>query len=322
MIRLDRTDVMIAGKLAGFIILLAISLVMLVAMTKNALAASIKDIAVVKGEVLTAGDLFHNLEKNADYVLGPAPQPGKDMILHARTLYRIASALDIDWRPQSTAQQVIVRRASTTIPASDIEAKLNEELRASGASGEFIAVPNSAIESISLPETEDRTFEISDLRYEPLKEYFEATIVAPSKEKPLKRIQVAGEVQKFISLPVLKTTMKNGDIISIGDLDFIDVAVKNLPKDIILDADKIAGMTPRRIVTAGKPVAFNDMQSPRMVGRGETVTLVFKDGGMVVSTKGKSMQDGVMGEMVRVTNITSSKQLAGVITGLREVTVH
>lgn len=322
MTRIDRTDVILAGKLAGFIALLALSLFILTALTKNALAANIKDIAIVKGDVLTAGDLFEGLDKNADYVLGATPQPGKDLVLNARTLYRIASALDISWRPQSTAQQVIVRRSATIIPASDIQAKLEEEIRASGATGDFKVKPNGAIESIALPDSADKTFEISDLRYEPHKDYFEATIVAPSKDKPLKRTTISGEVEKFISLPVLKTTMKNGEIISIGDMAFIDVSVKTLARDTILDADKIAGQTPRRLAVAGKPLSFNDVQSPQLVGRGETVTLLFKDGAMVVSTKGKSTQNGTMGEMVRVTNLSSSKQLAGVVTGLREITVQ
>ncbi len=322
MTRIDRTDIVIAGKLAGFVTLLALSLFILAAMTQQALAASLKDVAVVKGDVLTAGDLFEGLENNADYVLGPSPQPGKDMILNARTLYRIASALDISWRPQSTAQQVVVRRASTVIPSTDIEAKLTEELRASGAKGDFKVIANSAIENIVLPDEAAKTFEVSDLRYEPQKDYFEATIVAPSKENPLKRIQVAGEVEKFVSLPVLKTTMKNGEIISLSDLDFIDVSIKTLAKDTILDADKIAGATPRRIAVSGKPIAFNDIQPPQMVGRGETVTLLFKNGPMLVSTKGKSMQNGTMGELVRVTNVSSSKSLAGIITGMREVTIQ
>ncbi len=322
MIQIDRTDIAIAGKLALFIAMLAVSLVMLLAMTRSALAASIKDVTVIQGDVLKAGDLFDGDVNNADYVLGAAPQPGKDMILSARTLYRIASALDIDWRPQSTAQQVVVRRASVIIPASRIEEKLTEELRASGASGDFKLLTNGAIENIVLPVDNEATFEVSDLRYDPQKDYFEASLVAPSKDKPLKRVSIAGEVEKFTSLPVLKTTMKNGEIIGMGDLDFIDVSIKSLPRDIILDADKIAGTTPRRIAAAGKPLSFNDVQPPLLVSRGEAITIFFKEGPLTVSTKGKSLQNGAMGDLIQITNITSNKNLSGVVTGNREVTVQ
>lgn len=322
MTRIDRTDVILAGKLATFLMVLAASLFLLVGMTRSALAAGVKDVAIISGDVVTAGDIFFGLERNADYVLGNAPAPGKDMVLSARTLYRVASALDIPWKPQSTAQQVIVRREAVIIPAADIEAQLMEELRASGATGDFRVSLNSTVEPIALPAKTPQTFTVSDLRFEPHKNYFEATIVAPSRDNPLQRITLAGEVERFVSLPVLKTTMKNGDIISHADLDYIDVSAKSLPRDIILDADKIAGMTPRRLALGGKPLAFNDVQSPQLVGRGEVVTLIYADSGMTVSTKGKSAQNATMGELVRVTNLNSNKAVSGVVTGLREITVQ
>lgn len=320
--QIDRDNMMIAMKLAFFLMALTLSLFILLAATRSALAASIKDVAIIRGDVITAGDLFDGIQNNADYVLGPAPQPGKDMVLNARTLYRIASALDIAWRPQSTAQQVTVRRAATVIPTSQIEEKLAEELRASGATGDFNILANGGIEPIVLPQEAAQVFDVSDLRYEPHKDYFEATLIAPSKDNPLKKVRIAGEVERIVSLPVLKTSMTNGDIISVRDLDFVSVPVKSLPKDIILDADKITGQTPRRLATAGKPLSFNDLVPPQMVGRGETVTLVFQDGGIVVSTKGKSLQDGAMGDLIRVTNITSNKSLSGIVTGSREITVQ
>jgi flagellar basal body P-ring formation protein FlgA len=215
-----------------------------------------------------------------------------------------------------------VRRKAVIIPAIDIENQLTEELRASGATGDFRVSLNSAVESIALPADTPKTFIISDLRYEPHKNYFEATVVAPSRENPIKRMTLAGEVERFVSLPVLKTNMTNGDIISHADIDYIDVSANDLQRDIILDADKIAGMTPRRIAVGGKPLSFNDLQPPQLVGRGETVTLIYKDGGITVSTKGKSGQNATMGELVRVTNLSSNKTVSGVVTGLREITVQ
>src|SRR5690606_35175824 len=124
MFRLNRTDIAIAGKIALFALTLGACLFILVAGTQAALAASLKDVSIVKSDVITAGDLFEGAVKNGDYVLGAAPMPGKDLVLNARTLYRIASALDIDWRPQSTAEQIVIRRSATVIPASDIKKKL------------------------------------------------------------------------------------------------------------------------------------------------------------------------------------------------------
>ncbi len=53
-------------------------------------------------------DLFPRLGSVPDQTIGLAPAPGQDMTLNARTLMRLASAYGIDWRPQTTADQVSI----------------------------------------------------------------------------------------------------------------------------------------------------------------------------------------------------------------------
>ena len=84
--------------------------------SKMAMAASLKQISVVSDDVLRLGDVFDNISRNADYVLGAAPKPGEDMVLNARTLYRIASAMDVEWRPATSGDSITIRREANIIP--------------------------------------------------------------------------------------------------------------------------------------------------------------------------------------------------------------
>ena len=63
-------------------------------------AVDLRQNATIEGSVITLGDIFYNLPGNGDKVLGPAPRPGADMVLNARTLLRVAMALDLPWRPE------------------------------------------------------------------------------------------------------------------------------------------------------------------------------------------------------------------------------
>ena len=95
---------------------------------KVSFAASLKPVSVVSDDVLRLGDVFDNVERNADYVLGASPQPGKDMVLNARTLYRIANAMDVNWRPATTADSITIRREANIVPYETIESEIKKEL--------------------------------------------------------------------------------------------------------------------------------------------------------------------------------------------------
>ena len=119
--------------------------------TKAAFAATLKPVSIIEGETLKLGDLFDGITRNADYVIGAAPQPGQDMTLNARTLYRIAVALDMPWRPLSSSDQVIVRRQASVVPYDTIKETLRNALKDKGVSGRFDIALNSGEPTIILP---------------------------------------------------------------------------------------------------------------------------------------------------------------------------
>src|SRR5690606_6979253 len=86
----------LATRVALLVFAIGFGMVVLVAGAKSALVASLRNEGIVTGDYIRLGDIFDGV-KNAYYVLGPAPQPGKDMILNARTLYKIAAAVNVIW---------------------------------------------------------------------------------------------------------------------------------------------------------------------------------------------------------------------------------
>lgn len=313
----------IVVRIVLFVVALFAGVVTLIAGTQAALAASPKNISIVKGDSLTLGDIFNDAGQNADYVLGPSPQPGKDLVLDARALYRIASAMKLDWKPASSAEQVIVRRAATVIPSTHIEDTLRGALAEQpGINGKFTMNVNGGIDNMVLPEGMAQTVEIAAINFDPSRDMFEASLVAPSAEKPLKRMSVTGQIERIVSVPVLKNALRNGDIINAHDIDWVDIPARNVQRDMLLEEKDVVGMTPRRIAMAGKPMIASDLEQPKLVERGDTVTITFMDGALLLSTKGTAMQTGAKGDVIRVTNINSNKTLDAQVTGDREVIVR
>lgn len=302
-------------------ICLTFGLVFLVAGARAALAATLRPVSVVTDSVLRVGDIFEGLStEKANTVLGAAPQPGKDMVLNAATLMRIANALDMDWKPATTAEQIIVRRDATIIGKDIVESLIKEKLFENGLSGNF-KLNTASIVDIILPKNIPAQAEVSQFTFNPQKDTFEATVSAPSASNPVHEMAVSGSVDRVVSLPVLRSGLKSGDIISKADIDYIDVLQRDVQRDYILKEEAIYGMTPRRMVMAGKPIRDMELENPQIVTRGGTVTLIYKDGPMTLSARGKSMQGGARGDMIRVVNMNSNRSLEGIVTAENEVTV-
>jgi flagella basal body P-ring formation protein FlgA len=308
-------------RIALFLLTIAFGAFVLMASAHKVLAASLKAEGIVQGDHLLLGDIFDGVE-NADYVLGPAPQPGKDMVLNARTLYKIASALNVDWKPANSTEQIVLRREAVIIPQTAINALLEDKIRENGVKEGFNIQYVSAADHIVLPAGEEETAEVTSLQFDAQNDSFKAVVVAPSAQNPLKKINVSGHIDRMVSVPVLKNTLKNGDIIGGNDIDYLELPKNRVSNGVLVNEGDIMNMTPRRTIASGKPIMSNDLEQPKMVDRGEAITLIFSTGAMTLTAKGKSLQSGAMGDTVRVTNLDSNKNLQGTVTAHREVTIQ
>jgi flagellar basal body P-ring formation protein FlgA len=309
------------------VIVLALALTVGVAImfagASKAMAAEPRAVSTVTSDTLRAGDIFTGLTPDqAEYVLGNPPDPGKDMVLDAHVLVRVAQAIDLNWTPRSPAEKVTVRRAATIVGEDDIRKALSNELRSRGIDGKFgVAFSDALTPQMILPEDQPGTVAVKSMRFDPRKDWFEAILVAPSLKHPVMEMPVAGRVQRLVSVPVLRNTMRTGDIIGSADIQTIDMPSEDIQAGMLLKAENLAGMTPDRLIAAGKPVRDTEIRRPQVISRGDFITLVYKNGTMFLTTKGKSSQNAAMGDIVRVVNVSSSRTVQGIASGDHEVTV-
>lgn len=305
-------------RLAVFVVAIAFY----VFFASQAKAVELKSNALIEGPVITLGDIFYDLPNNAEKVLGPAPRPGKDMVLNARTLLRVAIALDLNWRPATSNEHIVLKRAATLISKDDIEKSLIADIRKDGYQGDFELEFPAQTSEIILPADQEARFEIDDLSVDTQSERFSATVYAPTKEDPLQTLNISGAIHSIVKVPVLRETMRNGSVISDSDLDYISVRTKDLNHDVILKAENLIGMTPRRMAFNGKPLTDTEIQAPQIVERGQTVTMIFNSGAIQLTAMGRALESGAKGDAIRVVNADSSRNVQAIISGEQEVYVQ
>lgn len=311
-------------RLIVLILTLTVGMVLLFFGARSAMAATLKAEAVVQSDIFTVGDIFSGLDQEtADRVLGHAPEPGSDMVLDTRTLMRIASALELPWRPVSSNDQIVVRRSATLIKADTIKAAILDRLAQDGHAGtfviDFLGAPSP---EMVLPQDAADSVAVAALDFDPRTGRFTAHLVAPSQDNPVAVLDVAGNAGQMTPVPVLKQTLSAGDVIGPHDIEWLDVRQSNLQNDVILTEEDLTGMTPRRMMAAGKPVRPGDLERPQMIGRGDTVTINYHSGPLTLTAQGKALQAGAKGDVIRVVNTASSQPVEAFVENAYAVAVY
>lgn len=284
-------------------------------------AVGLKENSMLSDNMIKLGDIFYDLPRNENRVLGAAPRPGQEMVLDARTLLRIALALDLPWRPSSNMDHIVLRRDATVIPLEDIQNALQNAISDQGIYGEYeISVPEHQKEII-LPSGEPATLDVTDMNINSRKKTFTAVLAAPSSENPIQNFRIQGRIDPVIKVPALVENIENGRMIRPRDITMVKIKEIDFSQDTIADAQSLIGMTARRILIAGRPIRETEIVAPQVVSRGEFITLSLNTGIMNITTQVKSLENGAKGDVIRVLNTTSNQTLQAMVTGENAVTI-
>ena len=130
-----------------------------------------------------------------------------------------------------------------------------------------------------------------------------------------------GKVEDGMDVPVLTRALKTGEIVASDDVMFVRMAASRVPRGTVGDAEKLVGFSAKRQLRAGLPLRESDVQKPLVVRKGDAVTMVFRAPGIELTSRGKAMTDGGVGDTVAVVNAQSLKQIDAVVTGAGAVNV-
>lgn len=274
------------------------------------------------GDTLTVADVFNGVTHDGDHVLAPAPGFGQTMTLNAKDLQRVSDAFNLGWTPVTGLEQTLVHRSSHDIDRYAIQAAVAKSLSGAVNGQKFDVELSERNVDFQLPENVPATAEAQDLHYDLSSGDFRAVIVAPAgSAHPLVKQEVTGHMFPVVSIPVVKNAMRQGDVITRDDIDYIDVRSGNVATSTIVDASHLIGMSPRRGIAPLKPISMSEMAMPIEVRKGDLVVMELKSNEMILTVQGKALENGAQGDTVRVENPSSSHVVQATVTGPKSVSV-
>ncbi|TNE28647.1 MAG: flagellar basal body P-ring formation protein FlgA [Alphaproteobacteria bacterium] len=274
----------------------------------------------LSGDVLTLGDVFQDVKDNTGHVLAPAPAPGKTIILTSSDLQRIADAFHISWQPDSSYTRLIIRRDAAPVPPAKISEALKKKLASIVGGSSYEIALDKRFGEIYVSGTAEPEISVTNMDVSPAGGRFAANLALTTPELT-KNVNVTGMAHRVLEVPVLNRRLRNGDVIAAGDIEFIRMRADNVAESAILDPEKLIGQTPRRVLDAMETVLPDSIAAPLAVKKGEYVTLFLTQGGLHLTARGKALENGAAGDVVRVVNTASSRIIEGEVVGAQSVRV-
>jgi len=138
---------------------------------------------------------------------------------------------------------------------------------------------------------------------------------------PKEKIFLRTKVSVFDRIVVAKKRLKRGDLISSTEagIEERDVAVLN--SGIIKDIGLVFGKEAKTLIPNGNPVYDWMIKDRPLVKKNERIKISAGSENIAVAAVGVSLEDGNMGSEIKVKNLSSGKELIGMVTGTGEVTV-
>jgi flagella basal body P-ring formation protein FlgA len=100
-------------------------------------------------------------------------------------------------------------------------------------------------------------------------------------------------------------------------------------RDILLLRDAVGGVRMNddsyeltENISAGAPLLSRSIKARAVVRRGKLIEAVLQDGQLVSSVKAEALEDGVMGQTIRVRNIASRREFRGKVENEQTIVVN
>ena len=268
----------------------------------HASTVAVKSSTAVSSDVVTLGDLFIGAGEAASQPVAQAPAIGRSLVFDAARLTDIARAHGLLWRPTSRFDRAVVERASHVIGHEQIAQALSEALARAGAGGDRELSFDGRQYRLTIPAGERVKLEIRDVRFDDRSERFSATAIAGAAVT-----NVAGQAARMIEVPTASTRLARGEIVQAKDLRMQRMRATSLSGDAILSGTDIVGKAAKRTVGPGEVLRANDVQTPIAIEKGSLVTMIVHTPFMQLTSQGKALEDGAVGETIRVLNVRSKK---------------
>lgn len=115
------------------------------------------------------------------------------------------------------------------------------------------------------------------------------------------------EVKQYRQILVAARQLTVGEALALENVKYERVDTSRLTQGYFTDFDKLLGMSVKRPIPQGTPINSAMLVKPIVIKRGSAITIMVQSAGIEVSVAGQALQDGTVGQIIKVQNQLSQK---------------
>ncbi len=120
---------------------------------------------------------------------------------------------------------------------------------------------------------------------------------------PLAFLSLSAHAEAIVTTRVIKA----GSVMHLEDLTVVKA---NIP-GALGDPQAVAGQEARQTIYPGRPIRADQIGPPAVIERNQIVGLAFIAGGLAITTEGRALARGGVGDVIRVLNLSSRNTVQG-----------
>lgn len=287
--------------------------------TQRSSGPTLKPAVTVAGAIVRIGDLVENAGPAAHVGIFRAPDLGEsgrvavDRILDALLPHEIVK---VDTRGLA---DVLVTRASITIAAKDVEARIAQALagrQRNAQAGNLTLTFDNEARAIHLePGTDLRLVRVG---FDPRSGRFDVAFERPGVRNVLR---YTGTYMETFDVATLARPIAVGEIVRAADVVVVRRPRTEFTANIITSADQAVGLAARRAMRPGDTLRQTDLAKPEIVARNDNVTITYQVPGVMLTMRGKALEGGSHGDIITVMNVQSKRSIQATVAGPGHVIV-
>lgn len=296
-----------------------------------ALEIKVKDRLEIDGEMVYLGDIatFYpsddsRVEKFKAIRITASPSPdtsrriNNDLILY-KIGHLINAETDINL---SVPETILIERTAQVIESETLE-KIFEDYVLDNAPWERDQVIIDKImvpASIALPKGE-LTWDIDEKQNRNFIGNFSLMIDFKIDGDSLRKIIVSGKLSVVREVVKAAGNINRGDIITSEDIILVSEKMRNYKKSLISSTKELIGKRATRRIQADQLIKTGMFEVPPAVEKGDRVVIKAENNDLLITARGKALEEGCVGDHIRVMNVSSGREIIAMVkrTDLVEV---
>jgi len=281
--------------------------------------------AIVTGDIVRIGDLVEHAGIIANVPIFRAPDLGATGTVPADAVIEAVRAHALVGLDTGGLSEVVVTRASRTIPAKDIEDSVAQALSRQYALSEpknIAVIFEREVRAIQVEPSAKGMPRIARISFDARTGRFDATLEIPTGAANRGMLRLYGRATATVDVVTLLRPIERGGVLKDGDVQIERRQRAEIGRDIVTDPEQVIGLAARNTLQTGRTLRIADLMKPEVVQRNEAVTLIYEVPGIVLTVRGKAAEAGAEGDVINVLNEQSKRTVQGTVAGPGRVVIN